>query len=236
MDKNMADRYHDMALLSACRLIGISLDELNEYDPLHQFYIIFSTVQLFFTYKGEDPVMPLFSYQYGDEEALEAIYEDTKKLACLIAGLNYEDFDEYDPRHQFYICLATLQGFTAANKGSDAKKQERKISISDEDLDTLGIEIYKNLMEWRNREADYHNQPRYTVLSNMTLRNIAWYKPKTLNDLLCIKGIGLKIQNKYGHQILNIVRESCKIEEEEVKSQNCCKFGSGYRFTATASG
>lgn len=207
MDKSVADKYYDMALISACRLMGINLDEFDEFESLHQYYLLFSTVQLYNKYRGEDPFMPLLSNQYGNKEALEKIYEDTKNLACRIGGVSYEDFDDFDPRHQIYHCLATLQLFSTNNRENATKKQEKKAFSYYEDLDYLGFEIYDKLIKWRNREADFHNQPRYTVLPNMTLRTIAQHKPKSHDDLLCIKGIGTKIQDKYGDQILHVIQE-----------------------------
>jgi hypothetical protein len=219
MDKCVADKYYDMALLSACRLIGINLDQFDEFDSLHQYYLIFSTVQLYNRYKGEDPAMPLPSNQYGNKEALDQIYEDTKKLACRIGGVSYEEFDDYDSRHLIYHCLATLRLFSSSNIEKMVmkapKKQDKKTLSDDEELDYLGSIIYENLLKWRNREADFHNQPRYAILPNMTLKNIAQYKPISHDDLLCIRGIGIITQDKYGDQILDIVREIQKNESND---------------------
>ena len=84
-----------------------------------------------------------------------------------------------------------------------------------------GIEIFKdsnilneaetsllgNLKEWRSEEAKKQGIPSYVIAKNEHLISIVKNKPKTLQDLKLINGIGEKKAKDYGEKILEIVKK-----------------------------
>ncbi len=63
------------------------------------------------------------------------------------------------------------------------------------------------LKEWRLEEARGKKIPAYCVLTDRTLQAVAAVRPANKPDLLEISGIGPTLAEKYGEQILGIVRK-----------------------------
>jgi len=81
--------------------------------------------------------------------------------------------------------------------------------------------IYEKLRQWRNKVArDLDLQP-WLVFNNATLTNIAFYKPKTLEDLMKVNGVGAEKSGKYCEAIIEIIgsKTSPKVENipEEIE-------------------
>ena len=76
-------------------------------------------------------------------------------------------------------------------------------SLPDED-----ITLFEALRTWRNQAAkDLDTQP-FIILDNKTIRSIAYYKPKTEDELFKIKGLGSEKVGKYGETLIEIVKEN----------------------------
>ena len=63
------------------------------------------------------------------------------------------------------------------------------------------------LKQWRLAEARQHSVPAFTILSNRVLNAIAAECPDTEDELLAIKGVGPSTVEKFGGQILTLLRE-----------------------------
>ena len=74
-------------------------------------------------------------------------------------------------------------------------------------IKNIDQEIVKKLKELRNLIASEENVPCYMILTNETINILASKKPKTLNDLSSVHGIGEKKLNKYGNDILNVINK-----------------------------
>ena len=66
--------------------------------------------------------------------------------------------------------------------------------------------LEKALKAWRVSEAKRHGMPAFRVLTDKTLHAIAAARPLTEAALLEVSGIGLKLVEKYGKQILRVIR------------------------------
>ena len=64
--------------------------------------------------------------------------------------------------------------------------------------------ILETLKEWRLGEARAQGVPAYVILHDATLAQIAASRPKTLEDLGAIGGIGAKKLERYGQALLNL--------------------------------
>lgn len=70
-------------------------------------------------------------------------------------------------------------------------------------------DLFIHLKAWRNTMAKELNLPHYMILPQKTMIGLIENLPVTLTDLRKIKGIGKKISEKYGKDILDIIVQYC---------------------------
>ncbi len=63
----------------------------------------------------------------------------------------------------------------------------------------------QSLLDWRKKKALEMNLPQYCILKNNVIDNIILKMPKNIHELGDVKGIGKKIIEKYGKEIMNII-------------------------------
>ncbi|MCP5115130.1 MAG: ATP-dependent DNA helicase RecQ, partial [bacterium] len=68
--------------------------------------------------------------------------------------------------------------------------------------------LEKALRAWRLGEAKRKRVPAFRILTDRTLRAIAATKPHSSGELLELPGIGKRIAENYGDQILRIVQQA----------------------------
>ena len=68
------------------------------------------------------------------------------------------------------------------------------------------LPCYEALQAWRNRRARRDRVPPFVVSANSTLRRVAAAQPTTEELLLKVKGIGPRMVEKYGEEMLEVVR------------------------------
>lgn len=66
-------------------------------------------------------------------------------------------------------------------------------------------DIKKLLMDFRSKRANELNAKPYYIYTNKTLDAIVEMKPKTMDELLKVEGIGVKKANEFGEEILKLV-------------------------------
>lgn len=71
--------------------------------------------------------------------------------------------------------------------------------------------LFEKLLDYRDKKALRIGCPKFKVLREATLEEIAKIKPQKLNELKKIKGMGEKSIAHYGDEIIAIVKESNKI-------------------------
>ena len=69
------------------------------------------------------------------------------------------------------------------------------------------LRLYNKLVELRKETAKKFNQPVYMICKDETLRAIAKSKPKSQFELLAIKGFTRTIYNKFGEDVLDVVKK-----------------------------
>jgi ATP-dependent DNA helicase RecQ len=88
------------------------------------------------------------------------------------------------------------------------KKSERRLvdktRISADVADTSGVDerLYEALRTWRREVSKQHGVPAYTVFHDSTLRELARVRPRTLDELRSISGIGATKLERYGTALL----------------------------------
>ncbi len=84
--------------------------------------------------------------------------------------------------------------------------RKRAAAEFDREADSDTRALFEDLRQWRVQEARDADRPAFTVLPDTTLRDIAWAKPTTLQQLGLLRGIGHVKLKDYGTQILRVVR------------------------------
>jgi len=77
----------------------------------------------------------------------------------------------------------------------------------EEALDERGAALFEALRAHRLEVARAESVPPYVVASDRTLREIAQVRPQTRPDLLLVHGIGPAKADRYGDELLRVVRE-----------------------------
>ena len=72
----------------------------------------------------------------------------------------------------------------------------------------LAEPVFQALREWRRTVAREHSVPAYTVLHDSSLREIAHRLPDSAASLAGVPGIGAVKLERYGHAIVDVVREA----------------------------
>lgn len=104
----------------------------------------------------------------------------------------------------------------AKAKAMIEKPKARKKRVQDKaeaGSDILNPRLYNALRAWRNEEAKRLGLPVYTVLQQKALLGIANLLPTGSKELMAIPGIGKKVLERYGAQLLEIV-DSFRFQQE----------------------
>ena len=88
-----------------------------------------------------------------------------------------------------------------------AKRRLKKVLKSTDTPLTVNEELRARLQEWRTERFKADNVPAYTIMHQSTLLEIASLVPKTMSELMAIKGFGKAKCEKYGAEILKITSE-----------------------------
>ena len=85
---------------------------------------------------------------------------------------------------------------------------EKKVKIQlKQETGEIDSELYTVLAEYRKKAAKKKDVPAFVIFTNKTLADLAAKKPITIGELINIKGLGaFKIQ-KYGADLIRIIRE-----------------------------
>ncbi|MDN3514069.1 MAG: HRDC domain-containing protein [Candidatus Brocadia sp.] len=82
--------------------------------------------------------------------------------------------------------------------------------------------FYQKLREWRRKSAEKEGFPVYLICRNVHLEEIVRNKPKSLEELKQIKGFGKSKLQKFGKDIIHLVKlfyENTKEEQQPKQPQ-----------------
>ena len=100
-----------------------------------------------------------------------------------------------------------LKARARAALGDDKKKAPvSKSKTNGDETEIENSQLFNMLRHWRNTLADESNVPAYVVMHQKTLVEISSAMPDTIAALAKVKGIGKLKANKYGPDIIEIVR------------------------------
>jgi ATP-dependent DNA helicase RecQ len=69
----------------------------------------------------------------------------------------------------------------------------------------VDADLFERLRSWRGEKAREQKVPAYVVLHNSHLEEISASKPRTIQELGAIKGVGLRRAARYGDELLALV-------------------------------
>ena len=95
--------------------------------------------------------------------------------------------------------------------GGLADAAERKIGRHLGCPATFDEATVDRLREWRRREAGEQKLPAYCVFTDATLIAIAESRPRTEAELARVQGLGAVKIDKYGQQVLSIIKEGAQV-------------------------
>ncbi|MCA9836886.1 MAG: HRDC domain-containing protein [Trueperaceae bacterium] len=98
------------------------------------------------------------------------------------------------------------QAETVQTISDSEQKQEGKAEADDAGVSNANGELVKKLELWRRETAKEEGKAAYLVLTNESLELIAQEKPQNLDQLADIKGIGKVKLERYGTQILELLK------------------------------
>lgn len=74
-------------------------------------------------------------------------------------------------------------------------------------LNSIEQEIYDDLSAWRNKKANEENLAPFIIARNSWLKQIIKLRPSTYKELNGIKGFGERRVNKYGKEIIAVIKK-----------------------------
>lgn len=163
-----------------------------------------------------------FADRFGGVRALLAKVPDEiankelgKRLMTLMAGLRKDVYVKHGLLTNFETNPFTADSYlrlksrlsVEADKVT-AKPKAKKPAESQANMDvSQHPDLEKMIKRWRSLKADQLDVPVFRVLSNIAIRSVANGLPETPEQLKSLKYIGEYIADRYGDELLNIVKQ-----------------------------
>jgi ATP-dependent DNA helicase RecQ len=93
------------------------------------------------------------------------------------------------------------------------RKPSYSPALPEKEFDRLANEIFESLRTFRIETARTESVPPYVIASDRTLRDIAMLRPDSFDDLMLAHGIGQAKADKYGADMLKVVRTICEAND-----------------------
>jgi ATP-dependent DNA helicase RecQ len=115
-------------------------------------------------------------------------------------GFLFRDLD-----HEYKLIRLTERGAAATLDDLGAYAEEQSASDA-ADLSSDDQVVFMRLRDWRLDRASRDGVAPFVIAHNTSLVEIAQRRPKTLEDLASIKGFGANRTEKYGPEIMTVLR------------------------------
>lgn len=154
-------------------------------------------------------------------EALVPIQTDNKELAKHFNDLLGAIQSAYDEKMATLSLCGNgfdtrrfLKGRNDAIVSAKEMKRVKPLADTSSSMDILHPKVFEHLLAWRKLEAEERHVPAYVVISQMALVNVANFLPENETELLNLKGVGKTTVEKYGSDILSIVKDCAEQYDE----------------------
>ena len=167
----------------------------------------------------------LFELVKASDKSLER--SDFEQLVLVLAQAKWiaiadESFEKNGQKIAYRKIKATARGATAQadelaalvmsesgfqkNAGKSRRKKPDLPASEAAHWDTVAEEIFERLREWRLKQARTQALPAFRILSDRVLKAIVLLRPASEAELLQVKGMGPKLSEKYGPDLLRCVQ------------------------------
>jgi ATP-dependent DNA helicase RecQ len=103
------------------------------------------------------------------------------------------------------LLLPSVPSAADRDASTRAGKRPSTVSAADDRLDERSITLFESLRRHRLELSRRERVPPYVIASDRTLRDIAATRPRTVEELLLVHGIGPSKAEKYGAGLLDVV-------------------------------
>lgn len=180
---------------------------INENDELYERLKL-----LRYNIAIEEKIAPYMIFGDSVLKEMSQFYTTSKEEMLNISGIGEIKYEKYG--HKFIEIINTY--ILEKNINKEMKINELTNKNNEEFLYIrTDKELYKQLKDIRNEYAQKENTLAYRILSNNTLKEISGRYPINEDQLSDISGVGPVKVNRYGEDILSIVKKY--IEENNIK-------------------
>ncbi len=95
--------------------------------------------------------------------------------------------------------------FTKNIKGANATKSSAKPKQAEQDLSETELELFTRLKEIRSSLAQKQNVPAFMIFHDKTLRDMARKRPKTIDDMAEVHGVGKAKLQRFGTAFIDVL-------------------------------
>ena len=132
-------------------------------------------------------------------------------IALGLVAVDYENYSSLKLTEQSRAVLRgetkiQLRQYKKAEKATKHKRQSAK-DFAETDLSASEQAIFEKLRWWRITTAKAHNVAAFIIFADATLREIAKTKPRSMDDLRGVTGVGAKKLESYGAEIVALIAE-----------------------------
>lgn len=143
-----------------------------------------------------------------DETAWRAVFRQ-----LVAAGLLHADMNEYGALKLTADARPVLKGEQSVElrrRTTKAGKPVRSSSRSQltADLSAEALALFERLRQWRAETAKEQGVPAYVIFHDRTLKEIAELRPGSRGYLMSVQGFGEAKMERYGDEILELVRSA----------------------------
>ena len=158
----------------------------------------------------------------------KAMEETGRELAVKLAAVT--------SCRQGFAPATYLRAVSRANMDFKPERPKSKVAVEYTVDDVGHPELFEELRQWRSAKASEQGVPHYRILHQRVLIQIAVHLPATLNDLRKIKGIGRRLCERYGEELIALIlayRKKHGIQEVSLPEPSLPKAAQGKKGEVT---
>lgn len=105
-----------------------------------------------------------------------------------------------------YPTVSLAAGSLPVLEGREQVLQRKRTTVRKASAAAVGSPLFEALRDWRRTAAAREKVPPFMLFFDATMRDLADAAPTSHEELLSVKGIGAAKANKYGGEVLDIIR------------------------------
>jgi len=151
-------------------------------------------------------------------EMLEYASMDTHYLVALAAKLReeLEALGRWEWALEEFARMELIRYREVTEEDGEPWRKVKNIGA----LDRRSLAIVRDIHGWRDALARKADRPPFKVLGNDSLVDIAKTKPANIRELAQIKTVSRYHADRYGRELVNIVRRALEIAEDELPGKS----------------